>query len=274
MTSNDNKYNRRLMITIPGSPVVDGRPRENRKLEVFYNEKKALLKTLFREIYKRDDVLQTTCVITPHKCTLKLFYLPNKDELKYLTNDELNQEDIDSISAKDNDNVEKVHWDVLQDGEFSITLNDSNTSRNETMKVYSFMPRTEIIIDYNSEFTHPLYEYKIKKSINYKLLVISKKYTKDKMKMDDIQTVKFIIKQLEDGGITTVDNKKLKYVLIYYSDVVINLLYMYYKFKISNLSTPNENALLATKRIKKNHKIDYICNRITTKNRGDKHDDE
>lgn len=258
----ENPYNKRLIITIPGTPVVDGRPRENRKLEVFYNEKKIFLKKIFGEVYKRDNLLQRVCIKTPHQVSLFLYYLPNKDELGFLSNQELIDENVDSISSKDNDNVEKVHYDVLQDGEFMITLNDSHMSRNGTRKFYSVMPRTVIHIDYNDDFIHALYKHKIEKSMTYKMLKMSKKFNIDMMRYDNITAVKNILSTLND--VKTTDRKKLKYVYGGYSAEIINELYRWFKF---GRLTPceNERDEIFIKRLKGSIKIDFIIEHSITK---------
>lgn len=258
----ENPYSKRLIITIPGTPVVDGRPRENRKLEVFYNEKKAFLKKIFGEVYKRDRLLQNICITTPHQVSLFLYYLPTKDELNFLSTEELLDENVDSISSKDNDNVEKVHYDVLQDGEFMITLNDSHMSRNGTRKFYSVMPRTVIYIDFNDAFMHPLYKHKIEKSMPFKMLKMSKKYNIDMRKFDKISAVKNIISVL--GDVKTTDRKKLKYVYGGYSAEIINELYRWFKF---GRLTPceNERDEIFIKRLKGSIKIDFIIENSITK---------
>lgn len=258
----ETPYNKRLMITIPGTPVVDGRPRENRKLEVFYNEKKIFLKKIFNEVYKRDKLLQKICIKTPHQVSLFLYYLPTKDELGFLSNQELIDENVDSISSKDNDNVEKVHYDVLQDGEFMITLNDSHMSRNGTRKFYSVMPRTVIYIDFNDTFIHPLYKHKIEKSMTYKMLKMSKKWNIDMMGYDTITAVKNIISTLDT--VKTTDRKKLKYMYSGYSAEVINELYRWFKFA---RLTPceNERDEIFIKRLKSSIKIDFIIEHSITK---------
>lgn len=254
---NNDHFDKVLYLTIPGDPVSDGRPRENRKLQIFYNQKKEYLRRIFREIYKMDPILQKLCIITPHRIEVKCFSRPTKQEIKYLSTEEIMNENVLSIANKDNDNVEKVNWDVLQDTEFMIILNDSYTVNNETFKYYSFEPRTEIKVYYSSTFTNLLYEQKILSSMEYKFYLCSKKFLIDKQKLSDDKIVEYLgLKLIE---IKTSAKKKMNYLLSSYSATIIDGLFKYFFFD-------NSKNIFTDKYIKKKNKnykiamlVDAIC---------------
>lgn len=254
----DNKdFDRMLRLVIPGDPVSDGRPRENKKLEIFYNQKKEFLRKIFRSIYKMDTLLQRLSILTPHRIEVRTYSLPTAVEAKYLSPEEISGEGVFSIGNKDNDNVEKVNWDVLQDTEFMIILNDSLTVNNETFKYYSYKPRTEICVYFSTTFTNLLYEQKIIKSMEYKFFMCSKKFTIDKEMMSDKDVIEYLGVKLID--IKTTAKKKVGYLLKAYPAEIIDGLFKYYFFN-------NAKNIFVDKYIKKKakpYKITMITEAVT-----------
>ena len=253
----ESEYMYRLEIIIPGNPVSDGRPRRNNELNKFYNEKKEFLKGIFREIYKLDPILRRTCIITPHKLVIKTYSLPTKSELKFMSDKEIKEESILSIGKQDNDNIEKVNWDVLQDSEFMIILNDSYTVNNETIKYYSHQPRTHILIDFNEEFTNKLYEHKITSSIEYRMYLCSKKYVIDINHMTDEEAVKYLTAKLLD--INSKAHKKINYILKDYSVNIIDELFRMLFFK----GNKTDRISIYIKKLKKAEKLSFIVKILT-----------
>ena len=251
----------RLTITIPGTPVSDGRPRTNHSTQHFYNEKKEFLKKIFREIYKKDERLRKLCITTPHRIIIKTYSYPTKLEMKYMSDKEILTEEVLSITAKDNDNVEKVNWDVLQDSEFMILLNDQYTVWNTTLKYYSFTPRTVIQIDFSKDYTSELYERKITDSMEYRVYLCSKKYIKNMKNMTDDEAVKYLSNNLIN--LKTKAAKRLKYILEDFSAYVIDELFRIFVFN------NNKNDIIANyiKSKKKVYKLDVIINLLTKKDK-------
>ena len=257
--NNMRDFNQKLSLTIPGDPVSDGRPRENKKLQIFYNAKKEFLRRIFREIYRRDPILQKLCILTPHRIEVRCYSRPTSKEAKYLSIEEIESESIFSIANKDNDNVEKVNWDVLQDSEFMIILNDSHTVNNETFKYYSFNPRTEINVYFSTTFTSKLYEAKIINSMEYKLYLCSKKYTIDKNEMSGDELISYLGLKLID--IKTTAQKKVGHLLSNYSADVIDGLYKYFFF--GNAKNPFVDKYI--KRKNRGYKTEMVIQAVCSK---------
>lgn len=247
-----------LKIIIPGPPVSDGRPRLNKETEKFYNEKKVFLCGIFEVMYKMDKLLRKTCIITPHRIRIYTYTNPTKKELDYMSDEEVLTDSINSIGAQDNDNIEKVNWDVLQASQFMIILNDSYTIMNETHKFYSYTPRTEIFIDFDSFYKSKLYEYKITSSMEYRMYLCSYKYTKDINEWDDSYISKYLAKHLPN--LKSKASKKIDYILRDYSaDVISNL----FKFLFFGKKM-NEKIESYLKARTKAEKLQFIIGIITS----------
>lgn len=253
-------FDRMLSFTIPGDPVSDGRPRENKKLQIFYNAKKEFLRKIFAKMYGMDPILQKLCIITPHRIEIKAYSLPTSKEAKYLSTEEIDSETIMSIGNKDNDNVEKVNWDILQDSMFMIILNDSSCVNNETFKYYSFKPRTVINVYYSTTFTNRLYEQKITSSMEYKFYLCSKKYLIDTKRMNDDDIVAYLGLKLIDTK--TSATKKLTYLLGNYSASIIDGLFRYYFFD----GCKNDFIDIYVRKRNKKYKIGMIANIVCSGN--------
>lgn len=180
------KYDKALTIVLPGEPISDSRPRLNTQTDLFYNPHKAYLMKLFGEIYKRDKLLRTICVMTPHAFVIRNFVAPSKKILKaFAKNGKGMTEDVLCIKQKDNDNIEKVHFDVMQDIKYSVIIDDKLITHNFSSKFYSMKPRVEIEIQFPSEQTmkdnpeFDIYLELIKESAEYKKFHITKKYIFD-----------------------------------------------------------------------------------------------
>lgn len=256
----DKDFNKRLIIEIIGEPVSDGRPRENKEMQKFYNEKKEFLKQIFRVIYRKDTLLQKLCIITPHRINIVTYSYPTKKDLQFLSNEDLEKECVRSIGNKDNDNVEKVHWDVLQDTEFMIILNDSSTTENYTRKYYSFKPRTLIIIDFADDFTSDLYRFKITTSVEYRFYLSSKKYVIDIHRMDNKTAIEYLTKSLLNLKSTA--SKKIKLLLANYNAEILHGIFMNFVFGDNR----NDKIELYGKKAIKSYKLAMIVKILSSKN--------
>ncbi|MFW6014958.1 MAG: RusA family crossover junction endodeoxyribonuclease [bacterium] len=179
ITKNDlmhkNIFDKKLSIVIPGNPVSDSRPRGT-KSGHFYNPNKNALKKLFKKLYEQDELLQKTCITYPHMVYLRIYVEPKKEFDTALPDELLKKENAPALGLKDNDNIEKVHWDILQDDAFKIILNDSSIVKNYTEKYYSNKPRIEIYVLYSENYIYDCYEKSIKKSMIYNKFKLSRKY--------------------------------------------------------------------------------------------------
>lgn len=204
-----------------------------------------------------DPLLQNLCILTPHRIEIIAYSLPTAKEAKYLSHEDILHEEVFSIGNKDNDNVEKVNYDVLQDTEFMIILNDSYMVNNETFKYYSYRPRTVINIYFSSTFKNELYEAKITSSMEYKFYLCSKKLLMDVKKLSDKEIVEYLsIKLIE---IKTSATKKVKYLLEGYSANIIDGLFKSFFF----INAQNEFIDKYIRKKSKKEKITLLCNVIT-----------
>jgi hypothetical protein len=169
----EDKYEKMLTIIIPGEPIADGRIRTGEFSH--YNPNKEALSKLFKVLYNVDPVLKRTMITGPHCVYLKAYYRPIKEYALHFANNKYDLEDIDAIGLKDNDNLEKIHWDVLQDDKFMIILDDDKTTKNITEKYYSINPRVEIRILYTDNYLD-IYKQKIIESAKYMKYKCTKKF--------------------------------------------------------------------------------------------------
>lgn len=137
------KFDKKVSITIPGHPITDSRPRHTTNMTTgithSYNPHKANLMKLFGEIYKDNKLLNLTTVLSPMKVFIRFYIAINKDIKKTLSKKELQalrREEIFCVTKKDNDNVEKVHFDTLQDFRYSVILRDEYIVHNDTRKYF------------------------------------------------------------------------------------------------------------------------------------------
>lgn len=171
----EDLFDKKLSLVIPGTPVSDSRPRGT-KSGHFYNPNKNALKKLFKKLYEEDELLLNTCVTYPHMLVLRIYVEPKKAFDAALPDEILEKENAPALGLKDNDNIEKVHWDILQDDAFKIILNDSSIIKNYTEKYYSNNPRVEIDVLYSEDYLYDCYEKSIKKSMVYNKFKLSRKY--------------------------------------------------------------------------------------------------
>ena len=113
------KFNRRLTIVIPGSPIVDERTRFTMAGDGFfgYNPAKNNLKKIFEHIYDDSEMLNRLVILSPMTIDLKVYKVLQKNHAKILTKKDIElvkKEKFLSFSKPDNDNIEKVHFDVIQ----------------------------------------------------------------------------------------------------------------------------------------------------------------
>lgn len=176
------KYDKALVMVMYGEPVADSRPRFKKDGDGTYNPHKAYLMRVFNKLYQEDDMLLKTVIDTPCGVILRNYVTPEKKMQKAIGVDIVDETHI-SIKQKDNDNIEKVHWDVLQDKQFSVLLDDKLVTHNSTCQFYSLEPRIEIEIQFPSKemlekekkYFMPYLET-IKMSASYKAFRLYPKY--------------------------------------------------------------------------------------------------
>lgn len=100
-------------------------------------------------------------------------------------------ENFPSITVKDNDNAEKVHWDILHDYQFKVILDDNLIWKNITEKRISNNERVEIFVNFCSDNNkiHPAYDAIIEKSLKYIYTRLNPKF----LKMNNIVDAKDIM---------------------------------------------------------------------------------
>ncbi|MGL5316848.1 MAG: RusA family crossover junction endodeoxyribonuclease [Peptostreptococcaceae bacterium] len=199
--SGDDEFNRELVITIPGPPISDSRPRLSSDKTYFYNPHKEDLKKLFRPLYRSDELLREICVLTPTRIVMEIYHKADKESVKTFGAEFISTDKVRSTGIQDLDNFEKVHWDVLQDKEFRVILDDRNVCENMTKKFYSFNPRVVIRIQYNDDFDSMFnqeYLNIIKNKKAYKLYTLSPKYLNKYMKdSNNEEKADFIIENMK-----------------------------------------------------------------------------
>lgn len=179
------KFNRRLTIVIPGSPIVDERTRFTMAGDGFfgYNPAKNNLKKIFEHIYDDSEMLNRLVILSPMTIDLKVYKVLQKNHAKILTKKDIElvkKEKFLSFSKPDNDNIEKVHFDVIQDDAYNVILRDENIVSNTTTKYHVYNKEDErveitiLYIDtpaYLKEFVYDSVEYfKYTISLKYKLI--------------------------------------------------------------------------------------------------------
>ena len=158
---NGIKFDTRLTIAIPGTPISDSRPRHTLNFDIgmshVYNPNKENLMKVFKEIYNESEELRSMLIISPIIFHIKYYLKIPKDAKKKLNKKELSlleKEELACVFRKDNDNIEKVHFDVLQDLKYQVIHRDEFIIENNTQKLYTIdNERVEITIDFNRN--HP-----------------------------------------------------------------------------------------------------------------------
>ena len=143
-------FDERLVITVHGEPIADSRPRFLKERDGTYNPHKAFLMRVFKSVYEQDELLKRTLIERPLGMQIKSFVSPEKKISKAIGVDIINEKSL-SIKQKDNDNIEKVHWDVMQDEKYAVILDDRLVAINTTIQIYSVDPRIVLEIHYPSD---------------------------------------------------------------------------------------------------------------------------
>lgn len=141
-------YKKVLKIIIPGKVISDSRPRHS-KFGHFFNPNKAELMRRFAVCYKLDTSLIKTFIVGLIKITMKVYITPTSKAVKIFSHEQILAEKLPCVGSQDNDNIEKVHYDVLQDNKFNIIFDDAWIVKNVTEKFYSYNPRIEVSIHYD-----------------------------------------------------------------------------------------------------------------------------
>ena len=143
-------FDERLVIVVHGEPIADSRPRFLKERDGTYNPHKAFLMRVFKSVYEQDELLQKTLIERPLGMQIKSFVSPEKRISKAIGVDITDEKSL-SIKQKDNDNIEKVHWDVMQDEKYAVILDDRLVAVNNTIQIYSVEPRIVLEIHYPSD---------------------------------------------------------------------------------------------------------------------------
>ena len=143
-------FDERLVITVYGEPIADSRPRFLKERDGTYNPHKAFLMRVFKSVYEQDELLQRTLIERPLGMQIKSFVSPEKKISKAIGVSIIDEKSL-SIKQKDNDNIEKVHWDVMQDERYAVILDDRLVAVNTTIQMYSVDPRIVLEIHYPSD---------------------------------------------------------------------------------------------------------------------------
>lgn len=200
MDNPDKVFNKMLHIVIPGDPIADSRPRHIRELDMFYNPHKNSLVKVFERVYK-DSILEYICVLSPMRIEIKIYVPVVKKYLKKFSDKDKKSFDAETMYAikkKDNDNIEKVVFDVLQDDKFMVILRDEVIVENKTSKFFTTEENTrvEIFIEYSDKPFDRWYTEALLESTQYYKFTISPKCMRihnipeDKWKSHLIKTTK------------------------------------------------------------------------------------
>lgn len=186
----DPVFNKELKIVLHGSPIIDGRVRMGAS-GVFYNPQKNEMKRLFKPLYTSDNLLQSLIIDKLMIVRMVLYFQPTNDMAKLLGMQNIISENFPSITVKDNDNAEKVHWDILHDYQFKVILDDNLIWKNITEKRISNNERVEIFVNFCSDNNkiHPAYDAIIEKSLKYIYTRLNPKF----LKMNNIVDAKDIM---------------------------------------------------------------------------------
>ena len=225
-------FDERLVITVYGEPIADSRPRYLKERDGTYNPHKAFLMRVFKPVYEQDKLLQSTLIERPLGMRIRSFVTPENKVKKAIGEAILDELSI-SIKQKDNDNIEKVHWDVLQDEKYAVILDDRLVSFNETIQMYSIDPRIIIEVHYpsdamlskESKYFAPYMEH-IKKLATYRKARIYPKYI---FNIKGISKAKFPQVFFDNIGKCDLTGKQVESILSLYSAEDIKLLVSYLK---------------------------------------------
>ena len=226
----NNNFHRKLSIVIPGPPIIDSRPRYTSVSNSFYNPHKANLMKVFKTVYDESDILNTITIMSPMVVHLRIYTEIPKVYRKHLSKNDLKRlvnGDFLAFSKPDNDNVEKVHFDVLQDYRYGIIMRDENIVSNTSTKFFvndKFDQRVEIDIYYNDI---PSYARSIiVQSADYLKYSLSLK-NKVINNIDDKDFAKFFYKTIVEHYKKTKSKqieKVIRFVLEYYDIETLSLL--------------------------------------------------
>lgn len=201
-------YDECLKLVMHGEPISDSRPRHLKDRDGTYNPHKAYLMRVFGKLYEQDTLLQKTMIQTPFAIDIRNYVTPTKRIQKLIGPDIIEEQHV-SIKQKDNDNIEKVHWDVLQDIKYKILLDDKLVTHNRSSQFYSVDPRIEIDIHYPSKemlkskrkYFAPYIE-EIEHSSEFKKYKIHPKYLFNDLKVKDKDFPKIFFNNLAESGLT------------------------------------------------------------------------
>lgn len=187
----DPIFDKELKIVLHGSPIIDGRVRMGAS-GAFYNPQKNEMKKLFRPLYSSDNLLQNIIIDKLMIVRMVLYHAPTKEMAKLLGMTGIQSEQFPAITVKDNDNAEKVHWDILHDYAFKVILDDNLIWKNITEKRYSDKERVEIFINFCSDNSaiSPAYDEIIGNSLKYIYTRINPKF----LRMNNIVDAKSIMR--------------------------------------------------------------------------------
>lgn len=189
----DPIWDKELQLVIHGSPVIDGRVRFNTQTFAIYNPMKNEMVKLFKPIYNSDEVLQGVIIDKLMIVNVKLFFMPTADMAKNMDMNQITSELYPSIVMKDNDNAEKVHFDILHDAKFRVILDDNLIWSNTTEKYISMNERVELKVRFCSSNSnvHTMYDKVIQKNTKYIFMKMHQKFIRLHDILDTSDVMKF-----------------------------------------------------------------------------------
>lgn len=213
-------FDRKMSFVIHGRPISDSRPRHSKKTDHFYNPHKQELMDIVNGLYEISSELREACIQTPVAMVLKAYMKPDKGVVKLFGVEAIETDKVWCVKTKDNDNIEKVTFDVLQDEKFMIILDDRYIVHNATSKFYSFDDRLQVDIHFWNTFKHIGYETILKKSAAYAKLLMSRKYIEYIQGSDKNDIHKFFI--VNSHGIKITEKAYVKFMNKTYGMLHIN----------------------------------------------------
>lgn len=171
-------YNRMLNVVIPGKPIADGRVRFGQ--DSIYNPNKANMMKIFDRIYKGSEAEKLT--IFGHVRFDITVYLPLPKTYKKIIGPDnfklVESGNFHAPTKPDNDNFEKICYDLLQDRHYLILFADECIIDNRTTKFYvpsEQLARIEMRVYFNDPAEIWMMD-KLKTNKDYLGYLISPKY--------------------------------------------------------------------------------------------------
>lgn len=187
LSSSSATFDKMLYVVIPGNPIADGRVRFS--TNAIYNPNKANLMKVFDRIFHGSG-LENLIIFGPIYFDITVYLkIPQviKKQLDNKSKELLKQEKLIAMSKPDNDNFEKICFDLLQDKHYMIVFGDESIIENTTRKYYTDSAdntRVEMRVYFKSK-QDKWYMEKVKDQKDYLRYLLSPKYMKNNVKVED-----------------------------------------------------------------------------------------